>query len=221
MAERPEIFSFSVNNTSLDPIPGRWFLDKDFAVYNAGEHLREGINTITLTVSPMSMLAELQPVYLTGYFSLESVDKGWKILPREPLSHGSWKEQGYPFYSDRVSYIKTEFFSEIPERAVLQLGKWKGTVSEVRVNNELAGIVQQPPYSADITKHLLSGENKIEVTVYGSLKNLLGPHHNVTRYGIVTPWSFKYAPPVQPPGKSYDLFDYGLMEEFDILVPGK
>ena len=218
VAERPEIFSFSVNNTSLDPIPGRWFLDKDFAVYNAGGHLREGINTITLTVSPMSMLAELQPVYLTGYFSLESVDKGWKMLPREPLSHGSWKEQGYPFYSDRVSYIKREFFTEVPERAVLQLGEWKGTVSEVRVNNELAGIIQQPPYSADITKYLLAGENKIEVTVYGSLKNLLGPHHNVTRYGIVTPWSFKYAPAVQPPGKSYDLFDYGLMEDFEILI---
>ncbi len=36
---------------------------------------------------------------------------------------------------------------------------------------------------------------------------------------IVTPWSLKYAPAVQPPGTDYDLFDYGLMENFEILVP--
>ena len=218
VAERPDIFRFSVNGVSLEPIPGRWFLDRDFAVYNVGEHLHAGKNMIVLRVRPMSIFAELQPVYLTGFFSLAGSEKGWEIVPQEPLSTGSWKEQGYPFYYDRVSYTKTVSFSEIPERVLLQTGEWNGTVAEVRINGRPAGIIQQPPYQADITDYIVTGENRMEVTVYGSPKNLLGPHHNVTRYGIVTPWSFKNAPDIQPAGKDYDLFDYGLMDDFIILV---
>jgi hypothetical protein len=44
----------------------------------------------------------------------------------------------------------------------------------------------------------------------------LGPHHNVTRRGIVTPWSFKTAPEIQPAGENYDLLDYGLMKDFEV-----
>ncbi|TVR70041.1 MAG: hypothetical protein EA408_11830 [Marinilabiliales bacterium] len=218
VAERPEIFALSVNGNTLDPIPGRWFADRDFAVYGIGEHLQAGHNTVSLTVSPMSMFAELHPVYLNGNFSLEEAERGWRIVPSEPLGTGSWKEQGYPFYSDRVSYVREHFFDEKPRAAVVQLGDWKGTVAEVLVNDIHAGIIERPPYSLDISGYLEEGYNKVEVTVYGSLKNLLGPHHNVRRYGIVTPWDYKFAPAQQPPGGDYDLFDYGLMEDFTILV---
>ena len=221
VAERPEIFRFAINDVALDPLPGRWFLDKDFAVYNIGEHLLTGRNRITLKVEPMSIFAELQPVYLTGHFSLDESEKGWEIVAQEPLTFGSWKDSGYPFYADRVSYVKRETFTNIPGKALVQLREWNGTVAEILVNNEHAGIIQQPPYNTDISEYLVEGENKIEVSVYGSLKNLLGPHHNVSRYGIVTPWSFKYAPAVQPAGGEYDLFNYGLMEDFDILVPAE
>jgi hypothetical protein len=145
-------------------------------------------------------------------------DMGWEIVPQAPPGLGSWKKSGYPFYSDRVSYVKTVPIDRIPERMMVQLGEWSGTVAEVLVNNRLAAIIQSPPYQADITHLVEKGLNSIEVTVFGSLKNLLGPHHNVTRRGIVTPWSFKYAPAVQPAGGDYDLLDYGLMEEFSIMV---
>ncbi len=220
-AERPDIFKMSVNGVVLEPIEGRWFADRDFAVYNIGEHLLPGENHIILNTQPMSMFAELQPIYLTGYFSLRSAMKGWDIIPIEPLSTGSWKESGYPFYFDRVLYTKTESFTYVPETAVVALGEWSGTVAEVWVNGESAGIIQQPPYEADITKWLINGKNKIEVMVYGSLKNLLGPHHNITTRGIVTPWNFKRAPVIQPPGEEYDLLDYGLMEDFAIMVSGR
>ena len=166
----------------------------------------------------MSMLAELQPIYLTGDFSLENMERGWKIVPNKPLSIGSWKEQGYPFYSGRVKYTKQQTFSGSPGRAVVRLGEWKGTVAEVLVNGRHAGIIQQPPYQTEITSLLSEGSNTIEVIVYGSNKNLMGPHHNITRRGITTPWDFISAPDIQPPGVEYDLFDYGLMNDFTILV---
>ena len=221
VAERPEIFKLSINDISLEPIPDRWFLDKDFVVYAIGEHLNAGENKIKLKVEPMSMLAELHTIYLTGNFSLRSAEKGWDIFPVEPLSIGSWKESGYPFYSGQVMYTKNQSFSEVPERAVVQLGEWEGTVAEVRVNDQHAGIIQQLPYQADITDWLVTGDNKVEVIVYGSHKNLLGPHHNVTRRGIATPWDFKSAPDIQPPGEEYDQLDYGLLEDFSIKVASK
>ena len=221
VAERPQIFKMSVNGVSLEPIRDKWFLDKDLAVYSIGEHLHAGKNYISLKVRPMSMLAELQPVYITGDFSLSGLESGWYIVPIESLTIGSWKESGFPFYSDRVMYTKTHSFSDVPERVVVQLGDWKGTVAEVRVNNQPSIIIQQPPYQADVTDWLVAGDNKVAVIVYGSNKNIMGPHHNITRRGIVRPGDFLSAPVVQPPGKEYDLLDYGLMEDFKILVAGK
>jgi hypothetical protein len=217
VAERPEIFRFEINDARLEPLSDTWMVDRDFAVYNIGEHLRTGKNFIRLTVNPMRMLAELQPVYLAGNFSLRDTDEGWNLIPVQVLSSGSWRESGYPFYSDRVKYTRVESFSPIPERVVVQLGRWNGTVAEVIVNGNSAGIIQQPPYVAEITGLLQTGENSIDVIVHGSNKNLLGPHHN-NRRGIITPWSFKYSSDKQPPGKEYDLNDYGLMEDFIIRI---
>jgi hypothetical protein len=46
----------------------------------------------------------------------------------------------------------------------------------------------------------------------------LGPHHNVEREGIVTPWSFKTAPEIQPPGGAYDLKRYGLFGDLELVA---
>jgi len=122
-----------------------------------------------------------------------------------------------PFYSDRVAYAKT--YRLAPEgKYSVKLGNWHGTVAEVRVNGKPAGIIGWPPYELDISQAVVAGENEIEVVVYGSLKNLLGPHHKVTRRGIVTPWSFKQAPDKQPAGKDYDLDGYGLFEDFEVIA---
>ncbi|RLD97159.1 MAG: hypothetical protein DRJ13_12680, partial [Bacteroidetes bacterium] len=80
-----------------------------------------------------------------------------------------------------------------------------------------AGIIGWPPYELEITNNIVEGKNEISVIVYGSLKNLLGPHHNVRDRGIVTPWSFKYAPEKQPAGLDYDLDGYGLLDEFQVF----
>jgi hypothetical protein len=54
------------------------------------------------------------------------------------------------------------------------------------------------------------------VEVTGSLKNLLGPHHNSPKPGMVGPghwWNIKS----YPPGSAYDTYDYGLMSDFELL----
>lgn len=217
VSERPDIFQLSINDIQLNAVEDQWFIDRDFAVYEIGEYLNPGTNDIRVTVNPMSMFAELQPVYILGNFSLENAASGWNIVPHEPLSIGSWKASGYPFYYDQVVYSKRATFGRTPDRAVVQLGEWAGTVAEVLVNHQSAGIIQQPPYQLDITDWLVAGQNSVEVSVYGSKKNLMGPHHQHYT-GFIRPSNFRYGPETQPSGEQYHLLDYGLFEDFQILI---
>jgi len=165
----------------------------------------------------MSVHCELAPVFVKGNFSLKPDEQGWTIVKPEKLETGSWFDQVYPFYHHIVSYSKPFRVESKAGRYKIVLGSWHGTVAGVKVNGKEAGVIYHQPYELDVTDMIGEGENIITVNVVGSLKNLLGPHHNVTMRGIVTPWSFKFAPEVQPPGEEYDVLDYGLMEDFKLL----
>jgi hypothetical protein len=216
VVERPWLWTVTVNGKVLKPLEGKWHLDRSFGVFDLTGLIRGGDNAISLTVSPMSIHAELEPVYLLGSFGLKPAARGWEIIPASPLRKGSWKDQGLPFYPEGVTYSR-QYILEKGNRFAVRLGKWNGSVAAVRVNGQEAGIIGWQPYELDITNFVRRGPNRIDVVVYGTLKNLLGPHHNVRGKGIVTPWSFKYAPEVQPSGDKYDLEEYGLFEDFSIV----
>jgi len=215
--ERPGLWTVSINGTEVHPESGKWWLDRELKVFDIGKLIKTGDNTITLKTSPMKIHAEIEPVYIIGDFSVTPSVKGWTIEPpAETLSTGSWKEQGMPFYSWGVTYVK-DYAIENPEgHYFVGLENWKGTVAEVRVNDQPAGIIAFKPYRLDITSLLESGSNKIEVKVIGSLKNLLGPHFNNPAPGLTSPWLFRNVKSY-PPGKDYQLMDYGLVEEFDLI----
>ena len=84
------------------------------------------------------------------------------------------------------------------------------------MNDQAAPVIAFPPYESDITGLLKPGSNKIQVKVIGSLKNLMGPHFNNPRPGLVSPGSFRNVKSY-PAGKDYQLIDYGLMEEFILI----
>ena len=220
VVERPDLWSVMVNGTEVKPESGKWWLDRQFSVFEIGSLVRKGDNTITLKASPMKVHAEIEPVYILGDFSVQPAEKGWNIeRPAKSLTEGSWKEQGMPFYSWGVTYSK-DFNIENPEGIYeIGLGKWSGTVAEVSVNGKPADVIAFPPYRIDVTKFIKSGTNKIDIKVIGSLKNLLGPHFNNPAPGLVGPWHFRNVKSY-PAGIDYQLIDYGLFEEF-ILFQGK
>ncbi len=217
VVENPNLWQVQINGKTVKPIPGEWAIDETWGVFDISQHMQVGENEIAILMFPMSIYAEIEPVYVIGNFDLESQEQGWKLVPQTDLRLGSWKEQGLPFYAYDVEYSKT--VSGLNNQKIkVKLNDWHGTVASVHVNGKKAGIIGWPPYELDISEFVGSGENKINVRVTGSFKNLLGPHHNVTRRGIVTPWSFKYAPEEQPAGNEYDLLDYGLFEDFSVLA---
>jgi len=219
VAEQPDIWKVKINGRPMSTDPQQRWLDSRFGVYEIGRYVETGMNTVELSVSPMSIYAEIAPVYLLGNFSLQSADKGWIIQrPADKLKLGSWKTQGQPYYSWDVSYGRSYKIDDTSARYTLQLKEWNGTLSEVYVNGKKAGIIAYKPYQFDLTPYLKKGNNKVEVRVVGSLKNLLGPHYNRDK-GIAGPghWNGVHK---QNAGKDYNLLDYGLMEDFIILQSG-
>ncbi|MGB8489639.1 MAG: hypothetical protein WCE64_01130, partial [Bacteroidales bacterium] len=217
VVERPELWSVSVNGTDVKAENGEWWLDRAFGIYPVGTLVRKGDNTITLNVSPMKVHAEIEPVYITGDFSVKPADKGWSIEePVKLLAAGSWKDQGMPFYSWGVSYTRNYKIDKPEGKYLVDPGKWKGTIAEVTVNGRPGTPLAFPPYRSDISGLLRMGENTVEVKVIGSLKNLLGPHFNNPAPGMVSPWLWRNVKSY-PGGKDYQLLDYGLMEDFSVV----
>lgn len=213
VVERPWLYTVEVNGNEVSPVPGESWLDLDFHIFEIGPFVRQGKNEITVAASPFSIHAELQPVYLLGEFALTASEYGWKMENGYPLDFGAWNKQGLPFYGQVVAYSKNVEV-KVESEYVITLNDWNGTVAEVLINGEHQGIIQAPPYELKVT--LPYGKHDVEVRIAGSLKNTFGPHHNFTTPGIVTPWSFKFAPDSQPHGEQYDLLEYGLMEDFEI-----
>jgi hypothetical protein len=126
-----------------------------------------------------------------------------------------WNEQGHPFYAHGVVYAQTFNVAAAGARHVVSLPSWRGSVARVDVNGARAGYIAAPPWECDVTRQLKPGENRIEVLVFGTLKNTLGPHHGNHALGSAWPGMFQNGPPDGPPaGEGYRTVSYGLFEPF-------
>jgi len=102
----------------------------------------------------------------------------------------SWSQHTDPairYYSGNVAYQKEidipgEWISDEVD-VILDLGKlW--SVGEVFVNGVSAGIVWKPPYSVNITDHIKTGGNNIEIEVVNTWSNrLVGDALTGEKYG--------------------------------------
>ena len=217
VSERPELFTVKINGNLVNVLPDEWWLDRSFGVYPIGGQVKKGSNTVELSINPMRIFAEIEPVYIIGNFSVVPEQEGWSIgAPQESFTLGSWKEQKQPFYSWEMSYSKEYTLNNLTDRYAIKLNKWNGTIAEVYVNGQKAGTIAFAPWQLDVTSYLKEGSNTIDVHVIGSLKNLLGPHYRNPAPGLASPWHWKNVDkPI--PGNEYQMVDYGLMEDFELI----
>jgi hypothetical protein len=219
VCERPEIFKLSVNGQPVQAVKGEYYIDRDFAVYEAGDYLKPGKNKITQKVSPMSVFAELESIYILGDFAVKPQKFGFSIVPSKKLSLGAWTQAGMQFYGNKVSYSHTiDLIPEKDKKYFVRLKSWRGTLADVVVNGTKAGMIAWDPYELDITGFLTPGKNEVKIQVCGSLYNTLGPHHNTKKLGQVDPWKFIWFKEGKTlRGDDYNFIDYGLFEEFEIV----
>ena len=218
VVERPDLYTITCNGKPVEPAKGSWWLDRAFGRIDITAAARTGENELVLKASPFSIHHEIEPVYILGDFSVEATDSGFVIAADRQMGLEPWNAQGQPFYSQGVAYTET---FQVPAKSGeyrVQLGRWLGSVARVRVNGEAAGLVVSAPWALDVTRWIRPGANTIEVTVVGTLKNTLGPHHGNPPLGTAWPSMFQKAPtPGPPPGSQYSTVGYGLFEPF-VLV---
>ena len=101
------------------------------------------------------------------------------------------------------------------KRYHVEPGKWVGTVAILKVNNKEVQILMGNERTCDISDYVQAGKNEVQLIVTGSLKNTLGPYYRNPKPGLVSPWHWRNVYK-QLPGNEYDLYDYGLMEDFRI-----
>jgi hypothetical protein len=216
--ERPDLYRISCNGQPLDPIPGKWWLDKSFGCLNLTQVARVGSNTLTLVAHPFSIIHEIEPVYLLGDFSLLATEAGYALSSTQSMRLGPWNKQGCPFYSSQVLYRSQFASGPEPSTWQIELGEWSGSVATVSINGHQAGHIWHKPWRIDVTPWVMPGMNRIEVSITGTLKNTLGPHHNGPGVGSAWPGMFHKAPDVgPPPGAQYATLGYGLSTPFKVL----
>jgi hypothetical protein len=234
VVERPDLYTITCNGQTVKPKAGDWWLDKAFGRIEIAAAARKGQNVVTITAAPFTMFHELEPAYLLGDFTLNPTDKGFTIAPDHSIrlanpqaaldepsksdagaAPAGWNIQGHPFYSAGVAYQESFEVKKKAGHYSVMLPKWCGSVAEVAVNGKPVGWIDSPPWQCDVTGQIKRGKNIIAVTVIGTLKNTLGPHHGNPKLGAAWPASFHTGPnPGPPPGAQYSTVAYGLFEPF-------
>ncbi len=218
VVERPELWQVSINGNAIEKTVGAYWIDKDFPEFEVGKFLKTGKNTLTLKAPRMHILAEVMPIYLLGDFLVKPAKQGFEITDGNISALGSWREAGLPFYSQKVSYSETFSVSETSGvNFKVKLNKWNGSLAEVWVNGQSAGLIAWLPNELDVTSMIKDGANEITVKVIGSLKNTFGFFYKENKDWIFGPHSWNDAPAKIPAASEYFLMDYGLMEPFSLV----
>lgn len=176
---------------------------------------------------------EVEAVYLAGRFRVETPGTFQMGRREDCLYHGSFAltepavtvragdlvRQGFPFFSGQITLANT--FQLTGEECVgrrLRLAKRGAIVVSVRVNGKRSGKIFWRPYEIPLDGLLQEGENRIEITLTGSLRNLLGPHHLKKEESyIVSPGSFYRRSHIWRHGENPDWTDDYRFVEFGLF----
>jgi hypothetical protein len=135
---------------------------------------------------------ELEPAYLIGDFAVSAMAESGigdlnciRLHPRMVLAgetgftSGELSAEGYPFYAGAFALAQAFSLSEADAagRVRLRLDALHAGAADVRVNGVSCGSLAWHPYEVDLTRAVRPGENELEITLYGTLRNLLGPWH--------------------------------------------
>ena len=213
--ERDSLWQISLNGNALLQPRQDWFLDKGISIFDIAKFAKTGKNQLTLRRKTMHVLAEIEPVYVLGKFGLTAAEKGWKITAAEDAKVGPWKENGRPLYGYSARY-KKELSLDPSKKYKIHLNEWRGTAAVVKVDGVEVANISYPPYETVISASDNADLSTIEVIVVGSLKNTLGPFHNDPSPGVVSPWHFRNVKTYNS-GSRYQLDEYGLLEDFDLI----
>lgn len=225
--ERASDYSVLVNNNKVKYKGLPYYRDKSFHPIDIASFIKSGTNQVEISTTfqapdrsfdydEKAFGTELEQIYLIGDFAVkgEKIGEDWFESPRHRYkpqftivketgkSDGDLLQDGYSFYNGTVTLTTRLVLPEIKdnENIILDFTKLNTTYAKIKINNIDAGELAWFPFQLDITDFVWKGENKIEISLTNSLRNLLGALH----YVPVLPgaWAQKFT------GRVYDGSDW-------------
>lgn len=207
--ERPWLYRAMLNGQEVDTGGGRRWWDENVRAFPVGEWVRVGENVLRMEVRPMHPLAEIMPVYILGDFALAPATVGFRLEPSRPIGRDSWAEAGLYFYCRSVTY-RYHFTTEQPAREILiNPGAWRGSAVTVSVDGQKLVDLVHPRAVVRVPFELGPGAHELQLALFGSLKNQVGPFFSDGLPGI---WSWMDHPETAPAGVSYCFEPTGLTD---------
>jgi hypothetical protein len=187
-----------------------WWVDIAFRKVDISAAVTAGRNEIVLS-GVFGFDTELESLYLTGAFGVEGrrlkeegrynaqvfdrYSSEFRLVSLPASLAGSSDGSGlgvdltacgFPFYAGRAVLKQAIWLPALNGRAILELDDLRAALAHVRVNGQHAGTVAWQPHRVDVTEVLQPGENQLEIELVGTLRNLLGPHHQAGGDGDMT-----------------------------------
>lgn len=164
---------------------------------------------------------EIENIYLVGDFSVktegefEKLDRdavrykgGFMIdKPRETITLENIEQQGFPFFSGKLTVRKTFDILNTSKKLVLKMKGINGVV--IKINDKPVTTEIWNNSEVDLSAHLNIGKNTIELTLVNNLRNLLGPHH------LEEGESYKVRPSSFIKGRSFWQWNPELLEKWN------
>lgn len=208
--EQPERWEISLNEQAVTiPNEPKWRIDialKRIALPSAA--LRQGANTLRLKTRLRSD-TDIEAAYLFGGFGVYC-NAGKFTLSELPdrIEIGDLVDQGLPFYSGRVSYLKRLEGVAKGSEFSCELQKYAGACACVR-HADFEAMLAFAPYKACLPATSECPLLSIDVTL--TRQNLFGPFHRIPKEDVMTaPGSFRTTGSSYTEG--YEFFSSGLLE---------
>ena len=207
--EHPHLYNIRVNDMPIDADTGERWLDETIRAMPIARALRPGTNVVTLQAAPFNIHHEIERVYIVGDFTLTPSNPGFRIVQPKSVYLGDWTEQGYPMFSGSMSYQAPMELETACHGLQWHVPEWAGAVMQVRLDGEALGHIAFPPYTVSVYRDFPAGHYNFEIEVFGTPKNLLGPHH--APGAIPGPGTWDLAPKAAPAGEAYEIQPQGLL----------
>ena len=167
------------------------------------------VNPIPASIDPIARYGtEIENIFLIGDFGVDAAlaaqqpTETWRnrnpILNPKPLParfqqgslaiiadsdapEGDFARQGHPFYAGRLRCSTTFTLPAKAEGTGYKIAfpRVEAITVQVKLNGQDLPTVFCSPWETDVTDVLQEGQNEVELTLTGSLRNLLGPLHCV------------------------------------------
>ncbi len=170
--EDAECSSVLFNGAPLSGEADGFFTDASIACFRTGP-VRSGLNVVEIT-RPLAASSSVENLFLLGRFGVSVTGPEARIVPfPQRLTFGDWTAQGFPFYSDALTY---RWHLDGGRRLKLRLGRFSAPCVTAELDGKRVANLSLDPSEADLG--LLSpGDHLLEITVFPSRINSFGTLH--------------------------------------------